>query len=86
MNFSSNMVATRSLKRAVNSHKLGYDIGSLFVAFLVLAKCDRRYCHALKKSGIVMVMDEDGMITITYGKTGVILYLNLESVLKLTVG
>jgi hypothetical protein len=33
-----------------------------------------------------MVMDDDGMITITYGKTGVILYLNLESVLKLTVG
>ena len=41
MNFSLNMVATRSLKRAVNSHKLGYDIGSLFVAFLVLAKRDR---------------------------------------------
>jgi len=41
MNFSLNMVATRSLKRAVNSHKLGHDIGSPFVPFLVLAKRDR---------------------------------------------
>jgi hypothetical protein len=31
-------------------------------------------------------MDNDGKITITYEKTGVIPYLNLESVLKLTVG
>ena len=47
---------------------------------------DRRYCSSLKDSGIVTAMDEDGKVTITYEKSGVIPYLNLESVLKRTVG
>jgi hypothetical protein len=69
-----------------NSYKLGDDIGNPFVAFLVLAKRDRCYCPFLKESGIVTAMDNDGKITIAYEKTGVIPYLNLEYVLKLTVG
>ena len=47
---------------------------------------DRRYCPSLKESGIVTAMDNNGEIIITYEKSGVIPYLNLESVLKQTVG